>query len=40
MGVLRRGEEDLSSEVAAAIQERTVGKQCPSHGYSRAEAIG
>ena len=33
MGVLRRGEEDLS-EVAAAIQESTAGKQCPSHRHS------
>lgn len=34
MDILRRGDQDLSSEVRAIIQESTVGKQCLSHGYS------
>lgn len=32
MDVLRRGEQDLSSEVGATVQDSTVGKQCLSHG--------
>lgn len=34
MDVLRGGEQDLSSEVGATVQDSTVGKQCLSHGCS------
>lgn len=40
MDVLRGGEQDLSSEVGATVQDSGVGKQCLSHGAARAEAVG
>lgn len=33
-GCPERGEQDLSSEVGATVQDSTVGKQCLSHGCS------